>query len=86
MSHVVWNVDGQRGDLGLHRLHRGLRGFALGFLPAGERRKRDLDVGAGEAEGAPAAGGSTIVTRSTLTAPTTPPAFPTSVCSAFIEE
>lgn len=55
MSHVVWNVDGQRGDLGLHRLHRRLRGFALGFLPAGQRRERDLDVGAGEAEGAPAA-------------------------------
>lgn len=71
VSHVVWNVDGQRGDLGLHRLHRRLQGFALGFLPAGERRKRDLDVGAGEAEGAPAAGGSRIVTRSTLTAPTT---------------
>lgn len=56
VSHVVRNVDGQRGDLRLHRLHRGLRGFALGFLPAGQRRKRDLDVGAGEAEGAPAAG------------------------------
>lgn len=67
MSHVVWNVDGQRGDLGLHRLHRGLRGLALGFLPAGERRKRDLDVGAGEAEGAPAEGESRVVTRGTPT-------------------
>lgn len=65
VSHVVWNVDGQRGDLGLHRLHRGLRGFALGLLPAGQRRERDLDVGAGEAEGAPAAGERTVVTRST---------------------
>lgn len=63
MSHVVWNVDGQRGDLGLHRLHRGLRGFALGLLPAGQRRERDLDVGAGEAEGAPAAGERRVITR-----------------------
>lgn len=54
MRDVVWNVDGQRGDLGLHRLHGRLRGFTLGFLPAGQRRKRDLDVGAGEPEGAPA--------------------------------
>lgn len=54
MSDVVWNVDGQRGDLGLHWLHRRLRGFTLGFLPAGQCRKRDLDVGAGEPEGAPA--------------------------------
>lgn len=54
MSDVVWNVDGQRGDLGLHGLHRRLRRLTLGFLPAGQRRKRDLDVGAGEPEGAPA--------------------------------
>lgn len=66
MSHVVWNVDGQRGDVRLHRLHRGLRGFALGFLPAGQRCEGDLDVGAGEAEGAPAAGDSRVVTGSSL--------------------
>lgn len=67
VSHVIWNVDGQRGDLGLHRLHRGLRGFAFGFLAAGERRKRDLDIGAGEAEGAPAGAERRVVTRSMLT-------------------
>lgn len=67
MSHVVWNVDGQRGDLGLHRLHRRLRGFSLAFLPAGQRRERDLDVGAGEAEGAPASGERRVVTGSSPT-------------------
>lgn len=56
MSDVVWNVDGQRGDLGLHRFHRRLRSFALGLLPAGQGRECDLDVGAGEPEGAPVRG------------------------------
>lgn len=91
MSHVVWNVDGQRGNLGLHRLHRGLRGFALGFLFAGKRRKRDLDVGAGEAEGAPAAGERRVVTRSTRPLRTLhmgegPPSFTTSVCTTFSDK
>lgn len=87
MSHVVWNVDGQRGDLGLYRLHGGLRGFALGFLPAGERRKRDLDVRAGEAEGAPSTGESRVITRSSPTTldkkETIPASFMSSVCTAF---
>lgn len=56
VSNVVWNVDGQWGDLRLHRLHRGLRSLALHFLPTGQGRERDLDVGAGEPEGAPAKG------------------------------
>lgn len=54
MSDVVWNVDGQRGDLGLHRLHRGLWSFTLHLLPGGQGRECDLDVCAGEPERAPA--------------------------------
>lgn len=56
MGDVVWNVDGQRGDLRLHRLHRRLRSFSLHLLAAGQSREGDLDVGAGEPEGAPAGG------------------------------
>lgn len=56
MSDVVWNVDGQRGDLGLHRLHWGLWSFALHLLPGGQSRECDLDVCAGEPERAPAKG------------------------------
>lgn len=54
MSNVVWNVDGQWGDLGLYRFYRGLRGLALRLLPAGQGGEGDLNVGAGEPEGAPA--------------------------------
>lgn len=54
MSDVVWNVDGQGGDLGLHWFHWGLRSFAPHLLPTGQGRERDLDVRTGEPEGAPA--------------------------------
>lgn len=56
MRDVVWNVDGEGGDLGLHWFHWGLRSFALHFLPTGQGCERDLDVRAGEPEGAPAKG------------------------------
>lgn len=54
MGDVVWNVDGQRGDLRLHRLHRRLGQLPLHLLPGGQRREGDFDVCAGEAERAPA--------------------------------
>lgn len=53
MGDVVWNVDGKRGDLRLHRLHRRLRSFSLHLLAAGQSREVDLDVSAGKPEGAP---------------------------------
>lgn len=53
VSDVVWNVDGQRGDLRLDRFDGRLRSFALQLLPAGQRRERDLDVCAREPERAP---------------------------------
>lgn len=56
MRDVVWNVDGEGGDVGLHWFHRGLRSFALHFLPAGQGCECDFDVGAGEPEGAPEEG------------------------------
>lgn len=58
MSNVFWNVDGQRGDLGLHWLHGGLGRLSLHFLPARQGRKCDLDVCAGEPERAPAKQGT----------------------------
>lgn len=54
MSDVVWNVDGQWGDLGLYWFHGGLWSFAFHFFPAGQGRECDLDVCAGEPESAPA--------------------------------
>lgn len=54
MSDVVWNVDGQRGDLGLYWFHWGLWSVALHFLPSGQGCECDLDVCAGEPESAPA--------------------------------
>lgn len=53
VGHGVWNVDGQRRDVSLHRLHRGLG--RLLFLPllAGQGSERDLDVCARKPERAP---------------------------------
>lgn len=53
MSDVVWNVDGQGGDLRLYWFHWGLWSLALHFLPTGQRCECDLDVCTGEPECAP---------------------------------
>ena len=53
MGNVVWNVDGQRRDLRLDRLLRGLRGVPPIFLAAGKCGEGNLDICAGESERAP---------------------------------
>ena len=53
MSNVVWNVDSQRGYLGLDHFHWGLRGAPSLFLVTRQDCESDLDVCAGETEDAP---------------------------------
>lgn len=53
VGYVIWNVDGQGGDLRLDGFHRGLWGVPLILLVAGQGGECDLDVCAGEAKCAP---------------------------------
>lgn len=53
VGNVVWDVDGEGGDLRLHRLDGRLGGFTLFPLHTRQRREVDLNVSAGETEGAP---------------------------------
>lgn len=63
------NVDPQRGDLGVERPQRRGGGLLLGV----ERGELDLDGRAGEAEGAPAEGGSGVSSERARGAEKAPP-------------
>lgn len=50
---VVWNVDGQRRDLGLDRFHRRLRRVPAVSLVTGQGSECNFDICTGKSENAP---------------------------------